>query len=336
MNRLGTGPGWRTATQHPRARLTAVALVVASAVVVVPAANAKGPAPAAKPDVAVTSVKIGRPYVLVASDGKAPEIGVRVVVRNVGHAAAPPSVTKVALIQHGREIDHQEVSADRILAGHAITQIAIFRDVESALGFLHALAHADANVEVGGGGFANDLKLSSKVPVIARRWLARGMEVEEKVPGFGFGGDEDDDTETTAVTFNFSHVASHPARFVYTASGEVTETTTVSGQCTAEGGMNASMTPWGRDSGLFISTSLTSYQATVRASLAAPFTIGETCQDEPVTVPRTVRFHDLLTSITSGGAPLSMSPTERKLHGHVSSGAISSLTYTWTILADVP
>ncbi|HUO70466.1 MAG TPA: hypothetical protein VMU39_06800, partial [Solirubrobacteraceae bacterium] len=72
----------------------------------------------------------------------------------------------------------------------------------------------------------------------------------------------------------------------------------------------------------------------VRASLAKPFTIGETCTDIPATVPKTARFHDLLTGI--GAARLSMLPTARRLNGSVSTGTISSLTYSWTIVADLP
>ena len=74
----------------------------------------------------------------------------------------------------------------------------------------------------------------------------------------------------------------------------------------------------------------------MRASLAPPFQIGVTCEGIPATQPLTVRFHDLLTAIASGGAPLPMHPTDARLTGHASSGAISSVNYTWTIVADLP
>ncbi len=318
-----------------RARLIAVVMVAASALIAAAGAQATQAKNKPEADLALQRITIERHHVVVEPNGKASPISVTLSIRNIGHAAAPASVTLVKLVQGTRPVASEEIPLPRLAPGHAGTQIEIFRDAEPELGFLRASAKADRDNEVT-GGLGNDFRATPDIPVIAQRWLARGMEVDEKVPGLGFGGDEDDDTATSTVSFQFSHVASHPARFVYRASGEVTETTTVSGQCSAEGEMSASMSPWGQDSGLFISTSLKQYEATVRASLAKPFTIGESCQGEPVTVPRTVRFHDLLTTVATHGAPLPMSPSERKLSGHVANGALSSLVYSWTILADVP
>ena len=85
--------------------------------------------------------------------------------------------------------------------GHAGTQIEIFRDAEPELGFLRASAKADRDNKVT-GGLGNDFRATPDIPVIAQRWLARGMEVDEKVPGLGFGRViEDDDTATSTVSF---------------------------------------------------------------------------------------------------------------------------------------
>jgi hypothetical protein len=321
---------------HHRAWLVAVAVVAASAVVGAPAAGAKTATAKAEADLAVTRVKISRSFVVVPPNGKVPEIGVTVSVKNVGHATAPETVTKVELIQNGHELDHKEVQAGRLPAGQATTQIAIFRGVEPALGFLHAIGHADVTLKVA-GAFANDIKLSAPTPVIAQRWRAEPIEVEVHLPGPTFGSTEDDLTSGAGtIVFRFSRVAARPARFVYTASGAVHQTATLSGECTGEGEQSVSMNRWGQDSGLFISTSLKEYEATVRASLAKPFTIGTTCTDIPATVPATVRFHDLLTRTGASAAPVPMSPTTHHLTGTATLGTLFTLRYDWDLAADVP
>ncbi|HTU94949.1 MAG TPA: hypothetical protein VMF14_03850 [Solirubrobacteraceae bacterium] len=304
-------------------------LLSAAVLIVAPAAGAHSGAATARPDLVVRHVETGKPYVLLESSGKSAEIGVRVSLRNAGNTTAPGSMkTTVVLAQSGRQLAQDEVEVGRSLApGHTITQIAIFHDIEATLGFLHAGARAPGTPTT---------EVSRPVPVIARHWLARGMEVEESVPGLGFGGDAFDDTNTTLVSFTFKRVEAHPARFVYTAGGEVDATEIISGQCSGRGDSSATMSRWGKDSGLYISTNLKLYEAIVRASLAKPFQFGVSCEGIPATQPTTARFHDLLTSIASGGAPLPMKPTDVKLNGRASSGSVSSLVYTWTILAQVP
>ncbi len=316
--------------------LLAAAVVAASAVLGVPAAGARAGAAKAEADVAVTRVQINRGYVVVTPNGKALAIGVTVSVRNVGHATAPATVTRILLVQNGHQLDHQDVHAGGLAPRQATTQIVIFRGVEPALGFIHAIGHADFGFKVA-GAFANDIKLSSPTPVIAQRWRAEPMEVEVHSPGPTFGSTEDDFTSGAgSIVFRFSHVAGGPARFVYGASGAVKETATFSGDCTGEGEQSASRNHWGQDSGLFISQSLKEYEATVRASLATPFTIGMTCQDIPATVPKTVRFHDLLTRTVASTAPLPMSPAAHQLTGTASLGTLFPIRYDWTLAADVP
>lgn len=319
-----------------RARLLAVAVVAASAVIGVSAAGAKAAAAKAGADLAVTRVKINRTYVVVPPNGKAPAIGVTVSVRNVGHATAPASVTDVALIQNGKVLDHVEVPAKGLAPRQATTPIVIFRGVEPSLGFLHARGHADVTFQVA-GAFANDIKLSSPVPVIAQRWRADGMDAQVHLPGPTFGTTEDDfTTGASTIVFRFSHVAARPARFVYTASGAVDQTATFSGACRGEGEQSSSMSRWGQDSGLSISMSLKEYEATVRASLAKPFTIGMSCTDIQATVPATVRFHDLLTRTSTSAGPLPMSPTARQLTGNAQLGTLFTIRYDWDLDADVP
>jgi hypothetical protein len=318
--------------QHTTLLLSA--LLSAAVLVAAPVAGAATGPTKPKADLAVTKVTIPPNFVVVEPSGRANTVSVKVSVKNVGHATAAASVTKIVVVQNGRELEHKEVDAGRLAPGQATTQIAVFHGVELALGFVHGLARADVTVTLPVSD--NDLKLSSPVPVIARRWLARGMEVEQKTPALGFGGNQDDITDTSFVIFTFSHVDANPARFAYKASGEVDTSTSISGECNAQGDDKASMSPWGQDSGLFIAKTLKLYEATVRASLAPPFQIGVTCEGIPATQPLTVRFHDLLTTIASGGAPLPMHPTDARLTGHASSGAISTLNYSWTIVADVP
>jgi hypothetical protein len=311
------------------------ALLSATMLIAAPAAGALAKTEP-KADLALQRITIGRHYVVVKPSGQpAAPISVTVSIRNIGHAPAPASVTLVKLLQGTKTVARDEIPLRRLAPGHASTQIAIFHEGEPQLGFLRAAAKADRENQVS-GSLENDFRATPEIPVIAQRWLARGMEVEQKTPGFGFSGDQDDITDTSFVIFTFSRVDASPARFAYKASGEVDTSTSISGRCNGQGDDKSSMSPWGQDSGLFIAKTLTMYEATVRASLASPFQIGVTCEGIPATEPLTVRFHDLLTTIASHGAPLPMNPTDARLTGHASSGAISSLTYTWTIVADLP
>ncbi len=311
------------------------ALLSATMLVAAPVAGAHAKKEA-KADLALQRITIGRKYVVVKPSGQPTgPITVTVSIRNIGHAAAPPSATLIKLLQGTKTVAREEIALGRVAPGHASTQIAVFHEGEPQLGFLRAAAKADRENEVS-GELENDFRATPEIPVIAQRWLARGMEVEQKTPALGFGGNQDDITDTSFVVFTFSRVDANPARFAYKASGEVDTSTTISGACNGQGDDKASMSPWGQDSGLFIAKTLKLYEATVRASLAPPFQIGVTCEGIPATQPLTVRFHDLLTTIASGGAPLPMHPTDARLTGHASSGAISSVNYTWTIVADLP
>jgi hypothetical protein len=321
------------AMKNQRGRLIAVGAVVASAVIAVPGAGATKPAPKAEPDLAVNHVTIPQGYVVVEHNGRAAPIHVRVSLKNVGHARAPASTTSILLLQNGRRIDRQEVPAGPLAPGHATTQIAIFRGVEPALGHLHGGAIADPAVH---GTFDNDSKTSDPVPVIARRWRANGLEVDVHSPALTIGSTEDENTSGGGggIVFTFSHVGA--GRFVYTASGTVVDTATFSGECTGEGDTSATKPRWGGDSALSISTSLKQYQATLRASLAAPFTVGVSCHDIAATVPMTVRFHDLFTRTKTSTGPLPMSPTEHHLVGNADVGSLFTFHYGWDLAADVP
>ncbi len=314
--------------QDHRPRLIAVALVAASVAIAAPAVGAKQAVARAVPELTVTKVTISRPYVVVAPNGKALSFGVSVSLKNAGHGAAPASTTTILVIQDGSPIARDKVRAGPLAPGHATTQIAIFRDVEAGLGFLHAEGVAEGRLHP---------TPSSPVPVIAQRWRADQMEADVHTPGLGFGGTEDELTSAgIGLVFKFSHLDAGLKRFVYTASGPVGDMATISGQCTGSGDSSATKPRWGGDSGLYISKSLTKYEAQVRASLAKPFVIGVTCTDIPATLPMTVRFHDLLTTISTHGAPLPMSPTAHHLLDHASMGTISIVRYGWDLAADVP
>jgi hypothetical protein len=185
---------------------------------------------------------------VVKPDGKttAP-ISVTVSIRNIGHAAAPASVTKIVLIQNSHDFAHEKIPLPRLAPGHASTQIAVFRDAEPQLGFVHAGVQADVNNTVP-EPLANDQMLSFPIPVIAQRWTGV-MESQVHTPGL-FHVTEDDDATATAAAFQFSHVDGLK-RFAYTVGGTVDQTVTFSEQgCSGSGDGTANMARWGKDSGL--------------------------------------------------------------------------------------
>jgi hypothetical protein len=320
--------------KNPYAKLMAAALLSATVLIAAPTAGAK---PRKQADLALQRITLGPKFVVVKPDGKATaQIPVTLSIRNIGHAPAAPSLTVVKLVQGTHPVAREEIPLAGLAPGHASTQIAIFHNVEPQLGMLRASAKADIDNKVA-GSFNNDLRATADIPVIAQRWTGV-MESDVHTPGI-IGPTEDDHATTPQeVVFTFS---GHDAiRFLYAVGGEVDQTATFSGGqsggCSGSGEGSGSMPRWGGDSGLSISRDLTKYSATVRASLASPFTVTWTCPDIPTPVTATLKLKDLLTLTGAAGGPVPMTPKQRVLHGHGHLGAMVTIDYNWNLVADVP
>jgi hypothetical protein len=317
-------------------RLVAAALLWATALIAAPAAGAKaGKKP--EPDLATQRVTMGQRYVVVKPNGKTTvPISVTVSIRNIGHATAPASETEIRLFSNGHKIAHETIPLGRLAPGHASTQIALFPDAEPQLGFVEAQAIADSTIKLP-GHTDNDVKRSPERPVIAQRWTGV-MESDVHTPGI-IGPTEDDHATTPQeIVFTFS---GHDAiRFLYAVGGEVDQTATFSGGqsggCSGSGEGSGSMPRWGGDSGLSISRDLTKYSATVRASLAPPFTVTWTCPEFPMPVTAMLKLKDLLTLTSAAGGPVPMTPKQHVLHGHGHLGTNITIDYNWNLVADVP
>ncbi len=322
--------------KNHHARLIAAALLSATVLIAAPAAGAK-PQKQPEPDLATQRVTMGQPYAVVKPNGKTTvPISVTVSIRNIGHAAAPASETDVRLFSNGHEIAHETIPLARLAPGHGSTQIALFPDAEPPLGFVRAEVIADSTSKVS-GPTDNDVKRSPERPVIAQRWTGV-MESDVHTPGIL--GPTEDDHATTPQELAFTFSRRDAIRFVYAVGGRVDQTATFSGGrsggCSGSGEGSGAMSRWGGDSGLFISRDLTKYEATVRTSLASPFTVTWTCPDIPTPVTATLRLKDLLTLTSAAGGPVPMTPKQRVLHGQGHLGAMVTIDYNWNLVADVP
>jgi hypothetical protein len=314
--------------------LISAALSIATALGAAPGTGAKPKKPATA-DLATQRVTMAQQYVVVKPNGKTTHpISVTVSIRNIGHAAAPPSETDVRLFSNGHKIASETIPLARLAPGHASTQIALFPDAEPQLGFIDAQAIADSTIKVS-GPTNNDFKRSPERPVIAQRWTG-SMESEVHTPGI-IKWDEDDDAKTGVdVAFRFSRLdALH--RFVYTVGGTVKQTASFTGQgCTGGGETSASMARWGKDSGLYLSQDLTQYEAVIRGSLGPPFTVDVTCPDSPQATPVRIVMKDLLTEASIGSLRQPMRPAARVLGDMGTLGSLITVTNSWHLVADVP
>jgi CARDB protein len=321
-------------TQHTIGATAAV--LTATALIAAPAAGAKAQKQL-EADLATQRVTMAQQYVVVKPSGKTTHpISVTVSIRNIGHAAAPPSETDVRLFSNGHKIANETIPLGRLAPGHASTQIALFPDAEPQLGFLEAQVIADSTIKVS-GPTNNDVKRSPERPVIAQRWTGV-MESDVHTPGIL--GPTEDDHATTPQELAFTFSRRDAIRFVYTVGGTVDQTATFSGGrsggCSGSGEGSGAMSRWGGDSGFFISRDLTKYEATVRTSLASPFTVTWTCPDIPVPVTTKIQLKDLLTETSTAGGLVGMTPKQRVLHGRGHLGTMITIDYNWNLVADVP
>ena len=337
MNRLGTGPGRRTATTHRRAWLLAVAGVAVSAAIAAPVAGAKRAAPKAEPDLVVTRVIIdGRghnPFLIIEPNGDVTPFTVSVTTRNIGHAAAPPSETRVRLIRGtGAQFGAVTIPVHRLAPGQSQTVTAGPKDdVPFKLGTFHIRAVADNTNKVGESHEGNNLRTSGDIPVIARVWDVKTFRSDIESQGVY----TDIDTTDAGFQFKFARLDVPSGLFYYAPYGSATTSDLYDPQgCFGIGAAHASHSPWPVGSFLSLNFTLTRYLATIQTSAEPPDIVTFTCGDEGGgSVPQ--RWVNMQTNSGAGG-PQPMSASGPELTGSGSQGTLVTFKWSWDFTADVP
>jgi hypothetical protein len=289
----------------------------------------------AGPDLVVSRVFVtggAHPYLLVDAFGNTQPFQVHVTTKNVGHATAGPSETKVVLL--GVSPNHTTASVlvpvgrlDPRGTDTSIVRIGAHPGFK--LGFVSLYTNADAKNTVPESNKRNNLRKWREIPVLARRWLIYMFKTHQ-VSSFS-NTDLLDRTMTGSSRFQFTRFDASTDSFVYSATAKLIETVqgTVGG-CTAMGQGMAAQNPWPLPSELRIRGDLTSYSAMIDTTNEPPFTITDSCGGMP-----TFKFISLDTE--SGSGPVnSMHPSDDELTGSGSIGSFLKTDWSWDFLAGVP
>jgi hypothetical protein len=321
-----------------RARLIAVALVAASALVAAPAAGAKAPKRhTPRPDLIIRKITVGglptNPYVVIEPDGSVAHFTITVTTANIGDAPAAKSSTNVKVERPGKVFGHARFDVPRLLPGHFARQTLNADDLDFKLG--HFFVRAEANYilrEIDESNVRNDELTSPEIPVIARQWKVDSWSTHVVTTVAG----QDDTNEAQGGTlFHFSRYDAAGGRFLYSVIGTLTETVNVTQEgCTITGDMSATHNPWTPPaSSLSISYALTSYEGVIDASSEPPFTVTAACGDGD----REIQAHwDNLTTTEATTPRQSMSDAARSISGNGTVGSIIQVTNAWHFHADIP
>ena len=289
----------------------------------------------AGPDLVVSRVFVtggAHPYLLVDSAGNTQPFQVHVTTKNVGHATAGPSETKVTLL--GVFPNHTTatvlVPVGRLgPRGTDTTIVPIGAHPGFKLGFVSLYTHADAKNAVPESNERNNLRKWREIPVLARRWLIYMFKTHQ-VSSL-INTDLLDRTMTGPSQFQFTRFDASSDSFVYSATAKLIETVqdTVGG-CTAMGQGMAAQNPWPLPSELRIRGDLTGYSAVIDTTSEPPFTITDSCGRMP-----TFKFINLETE--SGSGPInSMHPSADELKDSGSIGSFLTTDWSWDFIAAVP
>ncbi|MGZ4166875.1 MAG: hypothetical protein ACXVR1_11650 [Solirubrobacteraceae bacterium] len=321
-----------------RARLIGAALVVASALIAVPAAGAK-PRPRHKPepDLVIRKITVdglpANPFVVMEPDGTVQHFTITVTTANIGDATAPKTTTYVQVERPGKVFGRVRFEVPRLLPGHFARHTAVAKDLDFELG--HFFVRARANYilrSIDESNFRNDELTSPEIPVIARQWKVDKWTTHVVS---SLAGQDSANVAQAGMIFHFSRYDAAGGRFLYSVIGAATETVKITNQaCTVTGDASAQHNPWNvPESSLSISYALTSYEGILDGSSEPTFLITAACQEGE----RSFEAHwdDLTTSVAMTPRH-SMSDTARSLSDGGTFGSIIEVTNAWQFHADIP
>lgn len=308
-----------------------VLVLVGTCLTAAPAYSARAGRP--KANLVVTEIRIELPgtphYITVGHTGLTPRFLIRVTTKNEGTATAARSRTGVTLEERGSSFT-KAVRVPALAPKKEFTGYVTIDPYTPPLGIIKTVGQADLN-------HAGTKTNGPEIVIIPRRWDVTTFKTHTSAAGIQTSDTSaDSDKSGTPFYFSFSKLDEAAKKFYYTAKGGITENWSEVGTCSGSGSRDESRSPW-RQSYLWISAALTSYNASIDAShQASAFNVTVTCLGGGGTRQVSVKFQDLVTDTGKKGFPAT-SPTSPTLSGDGSTpnGPLMT-TWTWDFSADVP
>jgi hypothetical protein len=318
--------------------LLALSAVVASAVIAAPAEGAKKAAPKAEPDLVVSAITINglghNPYLLINPGGSYPHFTISITTRNVGHADAPASSTRIEL-QHApfhTGIGTLNLDVPALAPGHHKTVTVDVAVPKIPLGEMRVVAYANRPHKITESNPANNIRTWGLIPVLARVWNVTTWQSDEDSQIAGF---HDIDTTDPGFQFKFARLDVPTGRFFYAPYGAATTSDLFDPPgCFGINAAHASHSPWPVGSFLALSFDLTKYLGVLKTSAEPPDIVNISCDGEPPG-QSSQNWIDMETN-SGGGGPQSMPLWATELEGSGGLGTIIALKWTWDFTADVP
>ena len=322
--------------QHPT--LLAAALLSTAALIATPAADAKAKGSAAEPDLVVSAITINglghNPYLLISPDGSYQHFSISITTRNIGHATAPASITRIEL-QHAPfhlGIGTLNLDIPALAPGNVKTITPDVRVPKIPLGEMRVIAYADRRGKITESHEGNNTRTWGLIPVLAKVWNVTTFQSDEESSLAGF---HDIDTTDPGFQFKFARLDVPTGRFFYAPYGAAhTSDLYDPPGCFGINEAHASHSPWPVGSYLALSFDLTKYLGVLKTSAEPPDIVSISCDGEPPgQSPQ--NWIDMETNSGRGGPqPAPLWATELKGSGGM--GTVITLKWTWDFVADVP
>ncbi|BEP14906.1 hypothetical protein acdb102_32170 [Acidothermaceae bacterium B102] len=212
------------------------------------------------------------PYLVIGPSGVARRFQVRVVTKNIGTAAAPPS-SLFFYLQDGNDVEAlpQRIVIPKLLPGHFKVTLVTVAGYKPPLGFAEAVAVADWRKKIKEFHENNNKRVSGEIAIVARTWDVTHFSTTQSLPSL---------TVTTLAMpdfhFQFTKYDASSEGFEYDAVGDVNGIAIETGTCNGNGSKTVTVSP-AINAFLVIGAKLTTYGATVQLSKVPPYTVPVSC-----------------------------------------------------------
>jgi hypothetical protein len=284
-----------------------------------------------RPDLVVASVTpetIGEPpYLVIGPSGVARRFQVRVVTKNIGTAAAPPS-SLFFYLQDGSDVEAkpQRIVIPKLLPGHYKVTLVNVENYKPPLGFAEAVAVADWRKKIKESHETNNKTVSKKIAIVARTWDVTHFSTTQSIPSLTV-------TTTTEPDFHFQFAKYDPSSegFEYEAVGDVQGVAVESGVCSGQGSHTVTVGP-AINAFFVIGAKLTTYGATIQMSKTPPYTVHVACLGG-MAIDAPFAFQDLKTFVGLRLKP-KMAPSATTL-ADSGTDSVEHLLFTWSFTARI-
>ena len=312
---------------------TALAAVLAIALVVVPSAEAKGKKKGSHFDLKVTQIVVkqvpGTPkYLLLDESGNTQAFAITVKTFNYG-AKVGPTHTDLKLELNGKVIWHGRAHVPALGYRDSIKHTWEIKSLHADPGLLEPVAFADATKKIDERSESNNTTAAPVISVIPRDWNVSAFQTNVDVGNGLTGGTHTDN----GFYFRFSRLDESAKTFDYTGWGTIKSNASYSvAGCSGQGSDTATQTPWqGSDDGLSIKANLSQYSAGITTQALPPYMFQVNCGS--ASFPQQGTWANLVTwKDTYSWIPMKFSDTTLSDSGEANTPQ-GHATYAWTFIA---